>query len=82
VKIPFHNFLLICLNPFLVGSHRITGDQYKIYFPKIVWIAGVDCFDHQSLIGLAIVQANVLPVNISTHEWLNMDEETDRTGGL
>jgi hypothetical protein len=44
----------------------------------------VECFDHQSLIGLAIVQANVLPVQIYAHVpvYLNTDEEADRTGGL
>jgi hypothetical protein len=40
-----------------------------------------DCFDHQSLIGLAIVQGNVLPVNISDGECSKIDEEADRTGG-
>jgi hypothetical protein len=44
----------------------------------------VACFDHQSLIGLAIVHADVLPVKISAHVpvYLNTDEEVDRTGGF
>jgi hypothetical protein len=41
-----------------------------------------DYFDHQSFIGLTIVQANVLPVNISAPECSNIDEKAGRMGGL